>query len=160
VFAFVAIALTACSNGVDPTAAGPGATAGSAPGTADEAPEELVDPMVAEEGLGSCAERFSVRTLSARRFAFDGTVSQIREVAADAPYEVEFAVARWYTGGKGPSAVVRTYNVTGGSFAEDLALATGDRVLASGDDDFLWGCGFSMPYSEENAALFEQAFGD
>jgi hypothetical protein len=157
VIAFVAVVLAACSTEAGSPAGDPGA--GGGPATAGDAPEEVVDPMVAEEGLGSCAERFSVRTLSERRFAFDGTVTEIREVAADAPYEVEFAVARWYVGGDGPSAVVRTYNVTGGSLAEDLALAAGGRILASGDDDFLWGCGFSMPFSEENASLFEQAFG-
>jgi hypothetical protein len=34
----------------------------------------------------------------------------------------------------------------------------GVRILASGDDTYLWGCGFSLPYSGENVSLFQAAF--
>ncbi len=154
--AFAGIALTACSGGES----GPGAGTDAGAGGAAAGDEAIVDPMIAEgNGLGSCAFEFSVATLAERQFAFEGTVTEIREPAAmDAPYEVVFEVARWFHGGEAPTTIVRTYDVSGTSLAGDLGLAVGDRVLASGDEEFLWGCGFSMAYSDENAALFEQAF--
>ena len=39
----------------------------------------------------------------------------------------------------------------------DSGLEPGERILASGDDGFLWGCGFSMPYSDQDAVVFEAA---
>lgn len=156
--ALAGLALAGCSGdaGDGGDAGGAGAVGGS-----DRAGDEaLVDPIIAEgNGLGSCAFEFSVEALSERQFAFEGTVTQIRDPEAmDAPYEVDLAVSRWFNGGEGPTATVRTYDVSGTSLAGDLGLAVGDHVLASGDEEFLWGCGFSMPYSDENAALFEQAF--
>jgi hypothetical protein len=148
----VGMALAACSGRADDgervEATGP---------AGDQA---LVDPIVAEgNGLGSCAFEFSPETLAERGFAFDGTVAAIREPAAmDAPYEVDFDVARWFRGGQGPTTTVRTYDVSGTSLAGDLGLKVGDRVLASGDDAFLWGCGFSMAYSDAGAEVFEGAF--
>jgi hypothetical protein len=156
VMALAGLVLAACSNEVPEPAGGDPGT-----GSDQAADEALVDPIVAEgNGLGSCAFEFSVQTLRERQFAFDGTVTQIREPAAmDAPYEVDFEVATWFRGGDGSSATVATYDVSGTSLAGDLGLAVGDRVLASGDEGFLWGCGFSMAFSEEDAALFREAFG-
>jgi hypothetical protein len=153
VAAISVVALTACSGG---SQAPPEPAAGVAA-------DELTDPIVAEggpAGLGSCAFEFGPQTLAERGFAFDGSVSEIREPEAmDAPYEVDFAVSRWFRGGDGPTATVRTYDVSGTSLVGDLGLEPGMRVLASGDDDFLWGCGFSMPYTEQDANLFEDVFG-
>lgn len=150
------LTLAACSSSPGGEAGGPADATGGPAG--DEA---LVDPIIAEgTGLGSCAFEFSVETLAERQFAFEGTVTEIREpVAMDAPYEVHFDVARWFSGGEAATTTVGTYDVSGTSLAGDLGLAVGDRVLASGDEAFLWGCGFSMPYSEESASLFERAFG-
>lgn len=147
--AIVVISFAACSN-PEPQ----GAT-GSAAG------DRLTDPMIADDGtgLGSCAFEFSVEVLAERGFAFDGTVTQIREPAAmDAPNEVDFAVARWYAGGDGAIATLTTYDVSGTSLAGDLGLQEGESILDSGDGDILWGCGFSMPYSGQDADLFDQAF--
>ncbi|HEY7755439.1 MAG TPA: hypothetical protein VID69_04345 [Actinomycetota bacterium] len=153
VAAIAGVALTACSD--RPTGGGSGGSA-----TPAEGDEALVDPIVAEgNGLGSCAFPFSVETLAERGFAFEGTVVAIREPAAmDAPYEADLDVARWYRGGPEPTTTVRTYDVSGTSLAGDLGLAVGDRILASGDEGFLWGCGFSMAYSAEGAEIFERAF--
>ncbi len=147
------VLLAACSSGDE------GGDAAGAAGNTPTGDRTLVDPIVAEEGLGSCAERFGEDTLAGRQWAFEGTVSAIREPEAmDAPYEVDFAVARWFHGGDATTITVRTYDVSGTSFAGDLALAEGYHLLASGDDEFLWGCGFSMMYSQEGAELFERAF--
>lgn len=155
VTAIALVTLAACSNGDQP-----GEEAGA---TGSAAADELTDPIVAEGGaasLGSCAFAFSPETLAERGFAFDGTVGDIVEPAAeDAPYEVVFEVSRWYTGGEGTTVTVKTYDVSGTSLAGDLGLEPGERILASGDDGFLWGCGFSMPYTDLDAAVFEDAFG-
>ena len=153
--ALSALLLVACSSADDD-----GGRQDIAEGPDQAGDEALVDPIVAEgNGLGSCAFEFSVDTLAERQFAFEGTVTEIREPGAtDAPYEIVFEVARWFNGGEASTTTVRTYDVSGTSLAGDLGLAVADRVLASGDEDFLWGCGFSMPYSDADAALFEQAF--
>lgn len=114
----------------------------------------------------SCAEQFSVETLARRDFAFDGTITEVippqdpeaEEGAAAA--EVVFEVHRWYKGGGADTVSLRTYELPGviSSIEGGLDLSVGSRLLASGDDVFLWSCGFSMPYSEANAQLFEQAF--
>jgi hypothetical protein len=156
VTALAGLTLAACSNGVPEPAGGDPGT-----GSDQRADDTLVDPIVAEgTGLGSCAFEFSLETLRERQFAFDGTVTQIRQPEAmDAPYEVDFEVATWFRGGEGTTATVGTYDVSGTSLAGELGLAVGDRVLASGDEGFLWGCGFSMAFSEEDATLFGEAFG-
>lgn len=69
-------------------------------------------------------------------------------------------MSRWYTGGSGSTVIVKTYGTPGSvSSTGDADLSVGARVLASGEDEYLWGCGFSMPFSEDNARLFERAFG-
>jgi len=156
VAAIAVVALTACSNTSDPAPVATGHTGSSAA-------DELSDPIVAEEGastnLGSCAFAFSPTTLAERQFAFDGTVTDIVEPSAqDAPYDVTFDVTRWFAGGDGPTVTVKTYDVSGTSLAGDLGLTQGERILASGDDGFLWGCGFSMPYTDRDAAVFQDAF--
>jgi hypothetical protein len=57
---------------------------------------------------------------------------------------------------------VKTYEQPGviSSIEASLDLTADTRLLASGDDVFLWSCGFSMPYTEANARLFAQAFGE
>ncbi|HYF10673.1 MAG TPA: hypothetical protein VEC09_00065 [Actinomycetota bacterium] len=128
-------------------------------GSDDAANEALVDPIVAEEGLTSCAFEFSVEALRDRGFAFDGEVTGIEAPEAmDAPYVVTFEVGRWYTGGDSPTIALKTYDISGTSLAGDLGLEIGDRVLAAGDDGFLWGCGFSAHYDDDGAARFERAF--
>jgi hypothetical protein len=156
VAAIAVVALTACSDGSEPDPVD-AATTGSV------AADELTDPIVAEDGtsgLGSCAFEFSPENLAERQFAFDGSVAEIEEPEAlDAPYEVVFEVTRWYAGGEGTTVTVKTYDVSGTSLAGDLGLEEGQRILASGDDGFLWGCGFSMPYSDQDAGVFQDVFG-
>lgn len=155
--AVAGVLLAACSDAQE------GATTAGAPdegNSADTAGGELVDPMIVESnGLTSCAEAFTIEALAERGFAFDGTVTAIEAPAAtDVPYVVAFDVTHWYHGGDDAIASLKTYDISGTSLVGDLGLAPGDRVLASGDEDFLWGCGFSMPYSPESEALFEAAF--
>lgn len=117
--------------------------------------------------LGSCVEEVSVESLARRDFAFDGTISEVippEDPEAEGPAaaaEVVFEVHRWYKGSRGDTVTLKTYELPGviSSIEGSLDLSIGSRLLASGDDVFLWSCGFSMPYSEANAELFEHAFG-
>lgn len=117
--------------------------------------------------LGSCAEPFSVESLAARGFAFDGTITEVvppadpEAVGPAAAAEVVFEVHRWYAGGGGDTITLKTYELPGviSSVEGSLDLSVGSRLLASGDDVFLWSCGFSMPWTEASAQLFEDAFG-
>jgi hypothetical protein len=114
----------------------------------------------------SCVEQFSIETLARRDFAFDGTITEIippedpeaEKVAAAA--EVVFDVHRWYKGGGGETVTLKTYELPGAisSIEGSLDLSVGNRLLASGDDVYLWSCGFSKPYSEANAQLYQEAF--
>jgi hypothetical protein len=114
-----------------------------------------------------CVEQFSFATLAARDFAFDGTITEVTpaenpEAEGAAATEVTFQVHRWYKGGSGDTVTLKTYEQPGvvSSIEESLDLTVGTRLLASGDDVFLWSCGFSMPYTAADARLFAQAFGE
>jgi hypothetical protein len=112
-------------------------------------------------------EPFSVENLAGRDFAFDGTITDIvppgdaeSEEEAGAT-EVTFQVHRWYKGGTGETVTVKTYEQPGvvTSMEGSLDLTVGTRLLASGDDVFLWSCGFTLRYTPANAQLFARAFG-
>jgi hypothetical protein len=117
--------------------------------------------------LSRCVEQFSVETLAQRDFAFEGTIIEVTppedpEAAGPAAAaEVVFQVHRWYQGGSGDTITLKTYELPGviSSVEGSLDLSVGSRLLASGDDVYLWSCGFSMPYSEAGAQLYEEAFG-
>jgi len=119
-------------------------------------------------GMGRCVEEFSVENLAGRDFAFDGTIRDVDPLgdaggdAGAVPTEVTFQVHHWYKGGSGDEVVLKTYEQPGvvTSVEGSLDLIAGTRLLASGDDVFLWSCGFSMPYTEANAHLFVRAFGE
>jgi hypothetical protein len=115
---------------------------------------------------GSCVEQFSVDALASRSWAFDGTITEVvpaKDLESGAPEDivtsVTFRVDRWYKGGSGDTVTVKTYNIPGVQASnEGPDPSVGARILASGEDDYIWGCGFSKPFSEENAGLFAQAF--
>jgi hypothetical protein len=117
-------------------------------------------------GMASCLEPFSVENLGTREFAFDGIIRSISvpKGEPDRPTLVTFDVTHWYAGGSGDTVELKTYErpgeVTSASLGQEDAvqLAEGQRVLASGEDDFLWSCGFSMLYTPNNAELFRAAF--
>jgi hypothetical protein len=130
---------------------------------------DVPGPTARGDGAAArCVERFSVETLAARDFAFDGTMAEVippGNAEAEGPAaatEVIFEVHRWYKGGSGDTVTVKTYEQPGvvSSIEGSLDLTVGTRLLASGDDVFLWSCGFSLPYTEANAQLFAQAFGE
>lgn len=115
----------------------------------------------------SCVEEYTPENLARRSWAFDGTIVEVvPPVDLESPDPddqvtlVTFRVDRWYAGGPAETVTVKTSNVPGGTTINgDADPSIGARLLASGEDEYLWGCGFTMPYSDEDAAVFAAAFG-
>ena len=112
---------------------------------------------------GSCVEQYSAETLPTRDYAFEGVVA-----AVDPPANLEgtdlggttttvvFDVRRWFWGGTGDRASLRTY-ATPPMSTEALDASIGAHLLVSGDEDFLWSCGFTKAFGEVAAGEFEAA---
>ena len=114
----------------------------------------------------SCVEQFSVENLAGSSWAFDGTIAEVvppKDLESDKPEDIQttvtFDVSHWYTGASGQTVTLKTYNTPGTVGQEggpDPSI--GARLLVSGEDVYIWGCGFTKPYTEDNAKLFERAF--
>ena len=161
-FALVAVSIVSVAcGGPDPVnhtdAPAPGSTAPRSPNA---------DWLVGKASAASCVEQFSVKSLAKRSWAFDGTVTDVvppRDEDSEEPEDIVthviFRVNRWFTGGQGETFTALTYDSPGSvSSAEGVDTAIGARILASGEDRYLWACGFSKVYTSKNARLFEQAF--
>lgn len=99
-------------------------------------------------GIGSCVATYSLSTLAARDFAFDGTVAAI-----DGD-RVTFRVGQAFKGDLGGEVTLTATGMTGTSVtsAGGPTLAVGGRFLVAGDDTFAWACGFTQPYDAGVAA--------
>ena len=155
----VAVLVAAC-GGPD-RAAGPH---GDAPPKAERSPN--ANWLVGTSSAASCVEEFTVANLAKRSWAFDGTVIEVippkdeeSENPDDIVTTVRFKVNRWYRGGRGGTFSALTYESPGSvSSVGGVDTAIGARILASGEDKYLWACGFSKVYTPKNARLFERAF--
>lgn len=112
---------------------------------------------------GSCVERYSAETLSNRDYAFEGVVAAVDPPAnpeamdaGGATTTVVFDIRRWFWGGTGDQTSLRTY-ATPPVPTEALDASIGARLLVSGDEDFLWSCGFTKPFSDDAAGEFAAA---
>lgn len=110
---------------------------------ADGGADGSQDP-VSPGGMAMCVEQYSLESLAARDFAFDGTVAAI-----DGD-EISFDVHEVFTGD-----VVGTVTLGGATViaADDsvssvpgAGLGVGDRALVAGDERFAWGCGFTQAH--------------
>ena len=112
-------------------------------GAGDPTPSEQPGP-----GIGSCVETYSAEALGNRDFAFDGTVTSIDGDS------VTFAVDDAFWGDVGESITLEAAGMTGTSVtsAGGPSLMQGERYLVAGDDQFVWGCGFTQPYDSAVAA--------
>jgi hypothetical protein len=112
-------------------------------GAGDPTPSQQPGP-----GIGFCVETYSVETLDDRDFAFDGTVSLIDGDS------VTFAINDAFWGDLAESITLEAAGMTGTSVtsADGPALIPGERYLVAGDDQFVWGCGFTQPYDGTVAA--------
>ncbi len=119
------------------------------------------DPSVGGgEALGSCVEQYSPSTLAKRSWAFDGTVkSSMKATTETGADSVTFAVNHWFKGGTSSSITVETYGLGGVTSAGSISGQVGERMLVTGEEDSLWTCGFTQPYTETVAADWSAAFG-
>lgn len=100
-----------------------------------------------------CVETYDLDTLRNRDFAFDGTVTGI---SGD---WVTFTVNEAYRGLDRPSITLTAMGMVGTTISSvgGPSLAEGERYLIAGDDEFVWGCGFSQPYQPDIAAQWAEA---
>lgn len=124
-------------------------------GSGSGAPGVLPEPDPSGGPISaSCVETYSLDTLSDRDFAFDGTVTG---VSGDS---VTFTVNEAYRGAGSASVTLTATGMTGTSITSGggPSLAEGERYLIAGDDEFVWGCGFSQPYQADIASQWADAF--
>lgn len=108
------------------------------------------------DGSAACIEVYTPATLGNRDFAFDGTVTGIDSGTDELGVRVTFDVNRLYIGELG-SSVTLTATGVGPDSEGGPGLNVGDRLLISGDEDFMWTCGFSRTWSADMAAEWESA---
>jgi hypothetical protein len=109
-----------------------------------------------------CVEQYSPSTLQNRSWAFEGVITAA-EGPADPTGEdpgqgtstVTFDVDRWFWGGPGEQISLRTY--ASPSSVGDVDDSVGAHLLVSGEEDFLWSCGFTKPFTEVALGEFEAA---
>ncbi|MGH2811238.1 MAG: hypothetical protein ACRDI1_00805 [Actinomycetota bacterium] len=115
----------------------------------DSSPTENPNPLSVQ---GSCSEQYSFENLPHREFAFDGRVA---EIAGDT--EVVFSVNEWFRGEESTRVKLRSAIPLDQPATADLPeIEVGKRLLVSGEDGFMWGCGFTRPYTEQEAEVWEQ----
>lgn len=146
-------------------------------GTSCRTPAKHPGPLPVKGGssditvAGSCVETYSPDTLKNREVAFDGVVAGVVEsqspssVESEGPetsYEVHFTVNRWFKGGSGESATLRSSVPIGDgavTSADGPSIEKGSRYLVAGDGGFMWTCGFTQVYSDEAATTWSSSLG-
>lgn len=107
----------------------------------------------------SCAYPYTMSVLRDRPHAFDGTIvgqraGEYSDEAMGRPVDLTFDVHQWYKGGEGDSATVHTWDF----MLPDREVAGVRLLIATGENSHFMGCGFSRPWSAEEAAEWEAAF--
>lgn len=117
--------------------------------------------------ISSCAVEYSPETLSARSWAFDGTliaVGNVGDSQLGAVPSATFNVNTWYRGGSTPQVTVQFETGMISEFVPEVT--TGTRLLVSGeprwggqplDDAVAWGCGFTQPWTAAAAQQWTDA---
>lgn len=102
-------------------------------------------------GAAGMCIMFSLEELAMRDFAFDGTVTAVDGEQAT------FTVNEAFIGDLGESITLTAPDYSQTSLEGGIPLEQGGRYLVSGDDDFVWGCGFTQAYDESTAAEWAAA---
>jgi hypothetical protein len=121
------------------------------------APAASPDPTDGDGGgdaAGMCIQ-YSIQELSARDFAFDGTVTALNGDQAT------FAVNTAFWGVEATSitltAGIGMISEQGVALDGGPLLVIGERYLVSGDDIYAWTCGYSLVYDPAAAAEWAAA---
>jgi hypothetical protein len=133
-------------------------------GQNDEAPEAIVGAPLGN-GAAMCIQ-YEDAILLGLAVAFDGTLVSVETVPGsgdiDFPQNLAtFEVHRWFRGGEGTEVTLDAgILVDDGSIAlVGTQLEVGERYLISGDDGFVWACGYSYSYDTEVAEHWAELFG-
>ena len=153
----LATAVLGCARPAD-TAAGSGP---SAPAAETDAASDAVS--TSSGSMASCVEEYSIQTLVNRKFAFDGTVTQIErgqydDAAAAGKVRVSYDVNEWFAGGSRRSVTLDSWDFIVDGSSGDPELEDGTRVLVSGDTNMAWGCGFTRTFTSDEAEQWRKAF--
>jgi len=136
-------------SGDDPAGPGTAASGSGSPGSDDDGPLVLSARPPAQ---GKCMVP-NATVLSGQSVAFDGTVSAITDD------QVTLDVTHWYRGGKADQVTVQAPAADLSALVQAVQFKAGERYLVSATDGYVTVCGFSGTYSEELAALYDEAFG-
>jgi hypothetical protein len=178
----IVVVVAGCSSTADPAPKPEPVTAGNGGQTTAASGDQAAPTSSASGGetvssVGSCVEEYSLRTLRNRKFAFDGSVTDIRVGEPDpdawgAPVRVTYQVHQWFAGGDGDTVTLAAWDfdvIVDDPSSDEVHVDSvgtvvpteGARLLVSGDDKMAWlGCGFTRPYNAVEAAQWEAAFAE
>lgn len=122
---------------------------------ASSQPGFRASPSVSEVGLASCVRMYDLTQLALRSWAFDGTLVSVSGSSAT------FRVNEWFRGGPQGEVALTIIPGTGTVVTSEGGppLGIGSRYLVSGEQSYLWGCGFTRPYDNATASKWRTAFG-
>lgn len=109
----------------------------------------IANPGETGGGLSASCIGFSPEELRMREFAFEGTVTAIDGE------QITFAVDRNFSGDTGTEVALNADSTLLNEMYTDFEFVVGERYLVSGDGEFAWGCGFTVPHEPEMAAEWE-----
>jgi hypothetical protein len=99
---------------------------------------------------GTCLA-FSEDELRLREFAFHGRAEEVDGGT------VTFAVEESYSGDLGSEVTLELDSSLQSEMYNDFTFSEGQEYLVSGDEQFAWGCGFTVPYTASDAGVWEAA---
>ncbi len=104
------------------------------------------------DAMAMCLDAESAGTIADRDFAFDGTVTAIGDEE-----RVTFTVNRVFVGDVGGETTLVATGMAAGHLTSNggPGMEVGGRYLVSGDEDFVWSCGFTQTYSDALAAEWD-----
>jgi len=105
-----------------------------------------------ESGAMASCVPFSAEFLADMPVAFAGTVTSVTDD------EVLLEVDRWYRGGTADTVVLTRPPAATAALLGSVEFTAGKRYLVTATDGVVNSCGFTMPWTAENAAVFDQAF--
>ena len=131
----------------------------------NETPEEIVVGAPLGDGAAMCIQ-YEDAILLGLDVAFDGTLVSVETIPGNGEIDLPqnlatFEVHKWFKGGEGD-----TITLDAGILVDDGSIAlvgtqleVGQRYLISGEDGFVWACGYSYSYDTEVANHWSELFG-
>ncbi len=129
------------------------AVLGGGGGNGGDGGQVPADPSVDDpSGFAGTCLAFSPEELRLRQFAFHGEATDVTDTT------VTFDVVEWYSAeGESPLTLELDSSLQSEIY-NDFDFAEGEEYLVSGDAPFAWGCGYTVPYTESDAEVWEAAF--